>query len=61
VGDNLVGDLDLTAHGIDGDECAGKLLGLGEMVQEIGNGGDLVGLFRDGELRQGQPRRGRVG
>ena len=50
VGDDPVGDLDLTAHRIDGHERPGELLGLGKVVQKIGNGGDLVGLFRDGEL-----------
>jgi hypothetical protein len=52
VGNDLVGDLDLTAQSIDGHKRAGKLLGFGETVQEIGNGGDLIGLFWDGELRQ---------
>ena len=61
MGDDLVGDLDLAAHGVDGDQCAFELLGLGEFVEEIRDGGDLVGLFRHAELRQDQPRRGRVG
>ena len=54
VGDDFVGDLDLAAHGVDGHERAFELLGPGELIKKIGNGGDLVGLFRHTELRQGQ-------
>ena len=61
VGDDLVGDLDLAAHGVDGDERAFELLGLGELVEQLGDGGDLVGLFRNLKLRQGQPGVGGVG
>ena len=45
VGDDLVGDVDLTAHGIDGDERAFELLGFGELIEQVRDGGDLVGLF----------------
>jgi hypothetical protein len=61
VGDDPVSDLDLAAHGVDADQGALELLGLGEMVEQIGDGGDLVGLFRHAQLRRCQPRRGRVG
>src|SRR3984893_13801354 len=60
VGDDLVGDLDLTAHGVDGHQRAFELPGLREFIEEIRDGGDLVGLFRHAELRQDQPCRGRV-
>ena len=61
VGDNPVGDLDLAAHGVDADQGALELLGLGEMIEQIGDGGDLVGLLWHAQLRQGQSRRSRVG
>src|ERR1700737_2116001 len=32
MGDDLIGDLDLAAHGIDDHECALELLGLGELI-----------------------------
>jgi len=60
VGDDLVSDLDLTAHGIDGHQRTFDLLGLGKFIEEIRDGGDLVGLFRHAELRQDQSCRGRV-
>jgi hypothetical protein len=28
----------LAAHGVDGDECALKLFGLGELIEKIGDG-----------------------
>ena len=58
---DLVGDGDLAAHRIDGDERAFELLGLGELVEQIGDRGDLIGLFRDRELRQCQTGIGGVG
>ena len=61
VRDDLGGDLDLTAHGVDGDEGAFELPRLGELVEQIGDGGDLVGLLGHAELRQRQPGVGRVG
>ena len=61
VGDDFVGDLDLAAHGVDGHERAFELLGLRELIEKIGNGGDLVGLFRHAKLRQDQPCIGGVG
>ena len=61
VSDDLVCDLDLAAHGVDGDQCAFELLGFGEFVEEIRDCGDFIGLFRHAELRQDQPRRARVG
>jgi len=42
----------LATHSVDADERARKLAGLGELVEQVGDGGDLVGLGRDGELRQ---------
>jgi len=61
VGHNFIGDLDLTPHSVDGDERAFELLGLGEVVEQIWDRGDLVGLFRNRELSQGQAGVGGVG
>ena len=61
VRDDLVGDLDLAAHGVDGHQGAFELPCFGEVVEKLRDGGDLVGLFRDAELRQRQPGVGRVG
>jgi len=55
VGDDLVGDLDLAAHGVDGHQRAFELLDLGEVIEKLRDGGDLVGLFRHAELRQREP------
>jgi len=55
VRDDLVGDVDLTAHGVDGDERAREPIGFGELVEQFGNGGDFVGFLGNRELRQGQP------
>ena len=52
MADDLVGDLDLTAHGVDGDERPFQLPGLGKLIEQIWDGGDLVGLFGDRELRR---------
>ena len=48
-------------HGVDGDERALMLVGLGELIDKIGDGGDLVGLLRNAQLRQSQPCMGGVG
>jgi hypothetical protein len=61
VGNDLVGDLDLTAHGIDGDQSTFELAGFGELVEKVRNSGDLVGLLRNPELRQGQSCGGGIG
>ena len=61
VGNDLVGDLDLTAHGVDGDQGTFELAGFGQLVEKLGNSGDLVGLLRNAELRQGQSCGGGVG
>ncbi len=54
VRDDLGGDLDLTAHGVDGDERAFELSALGQMIEQFGNGGDLVGFFGHAQLCQRQ-------
>ncbi len=56
-----VGDLDLTAHGIDAHQRPFELLSLGKLVEEIGDDGNLIGLFRHAELCQRQPGAGGVG
>jgi hypothetical protein len=61
VGHDLVGDVDLTAHGIDGDQGTFELAGFGELVEKLGNSGNLVGLLRNPELRQGQSCGGGIG
>jgi len=42
MGDNLVSDFDLATHGVDGDERAFELASLGELVEQLGNGGDFI-------------------
>ena len=61
VFDDLGGDLDLTAHGVDGDERAFELFCLGQMIEQLGDGRDFVGLLGHAELRQRQMGVGRVG
>src|SRR5271165_1687735 len=61
IRDDLVGDLDLAAHSVDGDECAFELAGFGELIEKIGDGGDLVGLLGNAGLRQRQAGGGSVG
>ena len=61
MGDDLIGDLDLAAHGVDAHEGALELLGFGKLIEKIGDGGDLIGLLRNAQLRQCQPGMGGVG
>lgn len=61
VGDDLRGDLDLRAHGVDRHEGAVELAHLGEMIEKLGNSGDLVGLLGHAELSQGEARVRRIG
>ena len=61
VSDDPVGDLHLTAHGIDRDQSALELPGLGQKIEQVRDGGDLVGLLRHAQLGQGQPGVGRIG
>jgi hypothetical protein len=42
--DDLVGDRDLAADGIDGHQCSLELVGFGQVVEEFGNGSDFIGL-----------------
>jgi hypothetical protein len=44
VRDDLIGDGNLTAHGIDGYQRAFELIGPGEVVEELRNSGDFVGF-----------------
>src|SRR5436305_11700683 len=57
MGEDLVGNLDLTPHGIDGHQRTFELLCLGELVKKIGDSGDFVALLRNAYLRQDQPGR----
>ena len=59
--DDPVRDFDLAAHGVDGDHRARELAARGELVEQDGDGRDLVGLFGHADLGQRQPRTGRVG
>ena len=54
MGDDLVGDPDLAAHGVDRDQRTFELAGFGEFVEKVRDGGDLVGLLRNADLRQRQ-------
>ena len=61
VGDDLVGDGNLTARGIDADERTFELLCLGKLIQKIRDRGDLIGLLWHAQLQQDQPRMGGIG
>ena len=61
VSDDPVGDLHLTAHGIDRDPSALELPGLGQKIEQVRDGGDLIGLLRHAQLGQGEPGVGRIG
>jgi hypothetical protein len=61
VVDDLVANLDLAAHRTDGDQRPFKLAGFGELIEQIGDGGDLVGFLGNAGLRQYQPSGGGVG
>jgi hypothetical protein len=52
VFDDLGGDLDLTPHGVDGDEGAFELSFLRQMIEQDGDGRYLVGLLGHADLRQ---------
>lgn len=43
--DDLLSDRHLAAHGVDGDDSAVELAGVGHGVEQVGDGGDLVGLL----------------
>ena len=47
---NGPGDLRLSAHRVDSDDRSGQV----ELLQQQRNGGDLVGLFLDGDLPERQ-------
>ena len=47
---DLLGDLSLAAHGVDGDDAAIQV----QHLQQLGNGGDLVGFLVGLHLAQGQ-------
>ena len=61
VGDDLVGNLDLAAHGVDGDQGTFELAGFSELIDKIRNGGDFVGFFGNAGLCQDQTSGGGVG
>jgi hypothetical protein len=61
VGNDFVGDFDLTAHGINADERTFELLFFGQIVEQLGDGGDFVGLFRNAPLCQHKSGGGSVG
>src|SRR5258708_26123343 len=48
VGDDLVGDFDLAAHGVDGHQSALELLGLGKLIEKIGDA--VISLVFSGTL-----------
>ena len=61
VCNNFIGNLDLTAHGIDRYERSFKLAGCGKMIKKLWNGCDFIGFFRDTKLCQRQPSVGCIG
>ena len=61
MADDVFGDLGLATHRIDGDEGALELARFGELIEEIGNGGDLVGFFGHAELGQHERCIGGIG
>lgn len=48
--DDILSDAGLTAHGVDGDHGAGELACIGESVEHVGDGEDLVGFLGHAEL-----------
>ena len=61
VGHDSFGNVDLATHGIDGDQRPFRLVGLGEVIKQIRDGGDFVGFLRYAQLRERRPRCRRVG
>ena len=59
--DDLVGDRDLATHGVDGHQRALELTGFGQVVEELGNSRDFIGLLGHAQLAQDQPGVARVG
>ena len=47
---DLLGNLPLAAHGVNGHDAAVQI----QQVQQLGNGGDLIGLLRRPDLPQRQ-------
>ena len=58
--DDLVGDRNLAALGVDGHQRALELAGFGQVVEELGNSGDFIGLLGHAELAQHQSGIARV-
>ena len=58
---DLVGDGDLTAHGVDGHQRSFELFGFGQMVEKFRNGRDFIGFLRHAELSQDKLGIGRIG
>ena len=56
--DDLGGDVDLTTHGVDGDEGAFELPGLGQLVEQIGMA--VISLVFSGTLSCARTRRALV-
>jgi hypothetical protein len=50
VFNDLIGDGDLTAHGVDGHQRSVKLFGFGQVVEKFRNGGDFIGFLGRAEL-----------
>ncbi len=55
--EDLLGNRPLAAHGVDGHDTASD----GQLLQEFGQGGDLIGFRVDGDLGEDQPVRCRPG
>jgi len=55
VFNDLVGDRNLAAHGGDGHQCSLELIGFRQVVEELRDSGDFIGLLGHAELAQDQP------
>ena len=51
--DDRLSDADLAAHGVDRDHRTGELASLGQRIEQVRDGGDLVGFLGHRELGQG--------
>jgi hypothetical protein len=58
---DLIGNSDLTAHGVDGHPRSIDLFGFGQVVDKFGNGRDFIGFLGHAALSQEEPGISRIG
>jgi hypothetical protein len=58
---DLIGDSDLTAHGVDGHQRSFELFGFGQVVEKLRNGRDFIGFLGHAELSRDEPGISRIG